>query len=41
MNQLSYHVSNKRFVLQGFKYKGNLDKQILKTIKLIQNANSL
>ena len=41
MNQLSYHVSNKRFILEGFKYKGNLDKQILKTIKLIQNANTL
>jgi nucleoside-diphosphate-sugar epimerase len=38
MNQLSYRVSNNRFTDQGFKFKGNLKKGIIKTIDLIREA---
>lgn len=38
MNQLSYRVSNNRFTDQGFKFKGDLKKGIIKTIDLIREA---
>lgn len=40
MNQLSYHVSNKRFISTGFKFKGSLKKSIFQTLNLIKNANN-
>lgn len=38
MNQLSYEVSNLRFVKQGFEYTGNIEKSIDETIGLLKNA---
>ena len=38
MNQLSYHVSNKKFSDTGFKFDGNLNS-IAKSIKLLKGAN--
>ena len=37
MNQLSYDVSNKKFQELGFKFKGNLDGSIKKTLKNLLN----
>jgi UDP-glucose 4-epimerase len=39
MNQLSYHVSNKKFTDLGFKFEGALD-EVIDTIKLLKEANS-
>jgi len=36
MNQLSYHVSNKRFRDLGFEFKGDLKQGIGKTIDLLK-----
>jgi nucleoside-diphosphate-sugar epimerase len=38
MNQLSYHVSNRRFTDLGFDFKGDLDLGISKTIQLLREA---
>lgn len=40
MNQLSYHVSSKKFENLGFKFNGNLNSQVRKTIQLLEGANS-
>ena len=40
MNQLSYEVSNKKFLKTGFKFGGSIEKSIDKTIKLIRNVNN-
>ena len=36
MNQLSYEVSTKKFLNEGFVYKGNISKGIMKTLKLLE-----
>lgn len=36
MNQLSYCVSNERFIKKGFKFKGNIEKGIKETIELLE-----
>jgi nucleoside-diphosphate-sugar epimerase len=38
MNQLSYHVSNKRFCDLGFEFKGDLELGIGKTIDLLKGV---
>ena len=38
MNQLSYHVSNKRFRDLGFEFEGDLENGIGKTIDLLKTA---
>jgi nucleoside-diphosphate-sugar epimerase len=38
MNQLSYHVSNKRFSDLGFEFKGDLEQGIGKTIDLLKGV---
>ncbi len=38
MNQLSYHVSNKRFSDLGFEFKGNLEQGIGRTIDWLKKA---
>jgi nucleoside-diphosphate-sugar epimerase len=38
MNQLSYHVSNKRFSDLGFGFKGNLEQGIGRTIDWLKKA---
>jgi nucleoside-diphosphate-sugar epimerase len=38
MNQLSYHVSNKRFRDLGFKFEGDLEQGIDKTIDLLKGV---
>jgi len=40
MNQLSYEVSNEEFIKTGFKFRGDLDKQIDKTIKLFRGFDN-
>ena len=37
MNQLSYHVDDNKIKKYGFKIKGNLEKDIKDTLKLLQN----
>ena len=37
MNQLSYHVDDSKIKNYGFKSKGNLEKDINNTLKLLQN----
>jgi nucleoside-diphosphate-sugar epimerase len=39
MNQLSYEVSCKRFMAEGFAFAGNLRRGIGETIDLLQQAN--
>lgn len=39
MNQLSYHVSSRRFESLGFEFKGDLVTEIGKTIRLLKQAN--
>ena len=39
MNQLSYHVSNKRFRDLGFEFEADLDQGISKTIDLLKAAH--
>jgi len=39
MNQLSYEVSCKKVLNEGFRFKGNLNKQIRKTIELFKGIN--
>ena len=36
MNQLSYHVSNNRFLEKGFQFKGDLEQGIRETIGLFK-----
>jgi nucleoside-diphosphate-sugar epimerase len=36
MNQLSYHVSNKRFNNLGFEFKGDLHKSIKETLDMLK-----
>jgi nucleoside-diphosphate-sugar epimerase len=38
MNQLSYHVSSRRFSDLGFEFKGNLEQEIGKTIDLLSGV---
>jgi len=38
MNQLTYTVENKKFKQTGFKFTGNLFREITKTIKILKNA---
>ncbi|MBF0450100.1 MAG: SDR family oxidoreductase [Candidatus Magnetomorum sp.] len=38
MNQLSYEVSNERFKNTGFKFRGNVEKSIQETIKVLLNS---
>lgn len=38
MNQLSYHVSNRRFKSLGFEFKGNLEQGIRETIDLLKGV---
>ena len=38
MNQLSYHVSNRRFKDLGFEFKGELEQGIGKTIDLLKGV---
>ena len=33
MNQLSFEVSSKKFVKKGFKFRGNMKKEIFRTLK--------
>ena len=37
MNQLSYHVDDSKIKKYGFRIKGNLEKDIKDTLKLLQN----
>jgi UDP-glucose 4-epimerase len=37
MNQLSYEVCNLKSIRSGFRYKGNLESKIKKTLKLFKN----
>ena len=37
MNQLSYHVDDKKIKNYGFKIKGSIEKDIKDTLKLLQN----
>jgi hypothetical protein len=39
MNQLSYHVSNKRFRDLGFEFGADLEQGIIKTIDLLKAAH--
>lgn len=39
MNQLSYHVSNRRFRDMGFEFEADLDQGISKTIDLLKAAH--
>jgi nucleoside-diphosphate-sugar epimerase len=38
MNQLSYHVSGKKFEKHGFEYRSNIEQDINDTIKILKNA---
>jgi nucleoside-diphosphate-sugar epimerase len=38
MNQLSYHVSNKRFSELGFNFEGDLERGIGKTVDLLKGV---
>lgn len=38
MNQLSYNVSNKRFQEAGYRFSGNIKRDIKETIHLLKNA---
>jgi nucleoside-diphosphate-sugar epimerase len=38
MNLLSYEVSNRRFLEQGFRFSGSIKNDILETISLLSNA---
>ena len=38
MNQLSYHVSNRRFRDLGFEFEGDMEQGIGKTIDLLKSA---
>lgn len=40
MNQLSYEVLNEKFKNKGFKFKGNLEKSITKTINTLMSSNN-
>ena len=39
MNQLSYHVANDRFVKLGFEFKGDLERGIADTLRLLKTAH--
>ena len=38
MNQLSYHVSDKKLIKEGLKLKNKIDKDINDTLKLLGNV---
>ncbi|MDI6786230.1 MAG: SDR family oxidoreductase, partial [bacterium] len=38
MNQLSYCVSNERFIKNGFEFKGSIERGIKETVYLLKNA---
>ncbi|MBN2180405.1 MAG: hypothetical protein JW715_00720, partial [Sedimentisphaerales bacterium] len=40
MNQLSYEVSNRRFIGQGFDFNGSVIKNIAETIELLKMAGN-
>jgi UDP-glucose 4-epimerase len=40
MNQLSYHVDSRRFRKLGFQFKGDLERGIGDTIRLLRQARS-
>lgn len=40
MNQLSYEVSNQKFIDTGFKFTGNLEKELHQEIKWLRNVRS-
>ncbi len=40
MNQLSYNVSNKKSIASGFKYSGNLDDSIRRSVQKLRNITS-
>lgn len=40
INQLSYEVLNTKFKNKGFKFTGNFQKSIYKTINVLKNSNS-
>ena len=40
MNQMSYEVMSKKFVSEGFKFKGGLKRGILETIDVLRNSNN-
>lgn len=39
MNQLSYEVSNKKFINKGFSFNGNINSGVGNTINLLKNSN--
>ena len=39
MNQLSYHVSNKKIISKGFEFSGDLEVGISETINILKNFN--
>ena len=39
MNQLSYNVSNKKIILKGFEFSGDLKVGICETINILKNLN--
>jgi nucleoside-diphosphate-sugar epimerase len=39
MNQLSYEVSNKKFIKKGFSFTGNINSGVGNTIDLLKNSN--
>jgi len=40
MNQLSYEVSNRRFIEQGYRYTGSIESSIKETIRLLSKAGN-
>ena len=41
MNQLSYEVSNKRFIDTGFRFRGSVEKSIQNLIHMLYNAHNI
>ena len=41
MNQLSYEVSNLKFIKTGFEFNGNLNDGIKETIDLLKKSNNI
>ena len=37
MNQLSYHVDDRKIKQHGFKIKGSIEKDVKDTLKLLEN----
>ena len=40
MNQLSYEVSNQKFISRGFNYRGNLEDGIKRTLDLFESIKN-